>query len=200
MDAPCEHNVSLYAEMLKKKNVKYLVRACEPSYEAVSLNKAGIVVRDFPIKDGESPSTRVLYDWLDFVDSQFSKSTKKSPNPNHSHSQSQSQPDTDTNTTAKTSSKSKSVRSPSTLTSSSFSATSTSPNTVNNTDNIIAVHCVAGRGRAPLLVVIALIERGMDRYEAITLVRQKRRGALNSKQLKYIENYQTRDKASRIIC
>jgi protein tyrosine phosphatase type 4A len=63
-----------------------------------------------------------------------------------------------------------------------------------NNDNprTIAVHCVAGLGRAPGLVAIALIEAGMDPLDAIELIRKKRRGAINSRQLKYIEAYKRR--------
>lgn len=45
----------------------------------------------------------------------------------------------------------------------------------------VAVHCLAGLGRAPVLVVIALIEAGqMRNIEAIELVRSKRKGELKS--------------------
>ncbi|KAM9466770.1 protein tyrosine phosphatase type IVA 2a isoform 1-T1 [Clarias gariepinus] len=53
----------------------------------------------------------------------------------------------------------------------------------------IAVHCVAGLGRAPVLVAIALIECGMMYEDAVQFIRQKRRGAFNSKQLMYLEKY-----------
>lgn len=52
----------------------------------------------------------------------------------------------------------------------------------------IAVHCVAGLGRAPVLVAIALIENGMEPVDAIALIRSKRRGAINAKQLNYLQN------------
>lgn len=53
----------------------------------------------------------------------------------------------------------------------------------------IAVHCVAGLGRAPVLVAIALIEEGMSALDAVTFIRSRRRGAINNKQLRYLEGY-----------
>lgn len=38
----------------------------------------------------------------------------------------------------------------------------------------IAVHCVAGLGRAPVLAAIALIEYGMDPIAAVTFIRERR--------------------------
>jgi protein tyrosine phosphatase type IVA len=56
----------------------------------------------------------------------------------------------------------------------------------------VAVHCVAGLGRAPVLVAIALIENGMKALDAVMYIRQRRRGAINNKQLKFLENYHPR--------
>ena len=56
-------------------------------------------------------------------------------------------------------------------------------------DGTIAVHCVAGLGRAPLLVALALIESGTDSIDAIHLIRTRRRGAINKLQLKSLQEY-----------
>ncbi|KAI6210559.1 hypothetical protein M3Y96_00341000 [Aphelenchoides besseyi] len=57
-------------------------------------------------------------------------------------------------------------------------------------DSIIAVHCVSGLGRSPLLVGIALLEtRGLKYEDVIFLIRSQRRGALNEKQLEFLRLY-----------
>ena len=40
-----------------------------------------------------------------------------------------------------------------------------------------------------MLVALALIESGMKYEDAVDYIRRRRRGAINSKQLEYLENY-----------
>jgi protein tyrosine phosphatase type 4A len=69
-----------------------------------------------------------------------------------------------------------------------------------NTDKkAVAVHCVAGLGRAPVLVAITLIEDGMEPLDAVSLIRSKRRGAINAKQLNYLQNSYVRSKKGGCI-
>jgi len=63
----------------------------------------------------------------------------------------------------------------------------------------IGIHCVAGLGRAPVLVAIALIEKGMDPLDAVQTIRSRRRGAINAKQLHFLENYKRRSKKECIV-
>ncbi|KAG0166789.1 hypothetical protein DFQ30_006776 [Apophysomyces sp. BC1015] len=58
----------------------------------------------------------------------------------------------------------------------------------------IATHCVAGLGRAPVLVAIALIEKGMEPLDSIAYIRERRQGAINTKQLEYIASYKPRSR------
>lgn len=57
----------------------------------------------------------------------------------------------------------------------------------------IAVHCVAGLGRAPILVALALVEYGgMAPLDAAGYVRERRKGAINQVQLNWLMRYRPR--------
>ena len=56
----------------------------------------------------------------------------------------------------------------------------------------IAVHCVAGLGRAPVLVAIAMLEQGVVFAKVVKEIRNKRPGALNMPQLKFLQKYKPR--------
>lgn len=53
----------------------------------------------------------------------------------------------------------------------------------------VAVHCVAGLGRAPVLVAVALINAGMPAVDAISLIRAQRRNALNKSQIIFLREF-----------
>ena len=57
----------------------------------------------------------------------------------------------------------------------------------------IAVHCVAGLGRAPILIAVALLEYGdFQPLDAAGFIRERRRGAINEVQLKWLMKYKPR--------
>jgi len=134
MDAPTDANLPKYLEMLKRRQVTHVVRACEPTYGIEPLRKAGIKVSEMSFKDGDPPPDDVVDRWLSIVEAEFK----------------------------------------------------------GNRGNAIAVHCVAGLGRAPVLVAVAMVEAGMEAYQAINHIRKRRRGAINAKQLQYLESYKRR--------
>ncbi|KAM9971753.1 hypothetical protein ACTFIW_011736 [Dictyostelium discoideum] len=59
----------------------------------------------------------------------------------------------------------------------------------------VGIHCIAGLGRTPLLVCIALIEDGMKPLQAVEFVRSKRKNAINSPQIKFLKEYKASKKA-----
>ncbi|TGZ75424.1 hypothetical protein CRM22_000379 [Opisthorchis felineus] len=61
----------------------------------------------------------------------------------------------------------------------------------------VAVHCIAGYGRAPVLVAVALMELGMPCADAIELIRSKRKGAFNDRQLAYLTAYHPKSRLRR---
>jgi len=66
-------------------------------------------------------------------------------------------------------------------------------------EHTIAVHCVAGLGRAPMLVAVAMMERdaSLQPDEAVALIRAKRRGAFNNRQLKFLQDYVRTNKGGK---
>jgi len=66
-------------------------------------------------------------------------------------------------------------------------------------DTTVAVHCVAGLGRAPVLVAVALVEQGVSYDDAVSIIREHRRGAINAKQLKWLKSYKPKHKHCRIM-
>lgn len=188
----------MYIRDMAKHGVTKVVRVCEPTYHGGELESAGMSLYDMEYKDGTSPPKELIQTWLELVEKTFygpivhSSSSNatvattmtaasrpvltnngavgSAPPPAAEQQQSGTTPATPTNGTKMSSSSSGAA---------------------------IAVHCVAGLGRAPVFVAIALIEfAGMDPVEAVSLIRAKRRGAINEKQLLYLEGYKKQYKRS----
>lgn len=185
MDAPRQSNLHLYIRECRRQGVTDVVRVCEPTYDGrVDLENAGIQLHEMEYPDGTSPPKEVLERWLELVHQSYFRGnsgggggTNMSSNPSSS-----------------------SLRSKDLLVSSSSSGGVGNNINVQNVGNVgsvtplsdrtIAVHCVAGLGRAPVLVAIALVEfANMDPIEAVSFIRRHRRGAINEKQLNYLEKY-----------
>lgn len=64
----------------------------------------------------------------------------------------------------------------------------------------VAVHCMAGLGRAPLLVALSLIEAGCDYLDAVRLVRERRPGAINAHQIDILRRYRRKNSMKQKAC
>eukprot|EP01113_Clastostelium_recurvatum_P039751 TRINITY_DN60_c1_g1_i1.p2 TRINITY_DN60_c1_g1~~TRINITY_DN60_c1_g1_i1.p2 ORF type:complete len:165 (+),score=35.12 TRINITY_DN60_c1_g1_i1:253-747(+) len=79
------------------------------------------------------------------------------------------------------------------------SASSSGSGSGSKVKDTIGIHCVAGLGRAPVLVAIALIESGMPPLQAVDFIRDKRRGSINMRQLQFLKTYKSKKKGSCIV-
>jgi protein tyrosine phosphatase type 4A len=55
-------------------------------------------------------------------------------------------------------------------------------------------------GRAPVLVAISLMEFGMPALDAVIYIRDRRKGAINAKQLKFLQLYKPKSKKKTEKC
>ncbi|VWU51778.1 protein tyrosine phosphatase [Hepatocystis sp. ex Piliocolobus tephrosceles] len=72
-------------------------------------------------------------------------------------------------------------------------------NNVIKNNSAVGVHCVAGLGRAPVLASIVLIEFGMDPIDAIVFIRDRRKGAINKRQLQFLKTYKRKKKKKNCL-
>ncbi|KAL9546655.1 hypothetical protein MBANPS3_006556 [Mucor bainieri] len=176
-DTPCINNMSRYIKEFERWNVTDVVRCCEATYSQTLLNQHGIQVHDWTFSDGAPPPKCIIDEWLDLIDVRFK------------HLVQEEEVDTKDDH--------------------GFY------NAINNNKQqqqqreqeqqqeqqpCIAAHCVAGLGRAPVLVAIALIEEGMEPLDSIAFIRSLRKGSINNRQLKYLESYKRRKRSSVSCC
>jgi len=200
LDAPTDTNAQNYVQTLRRLKCTTLVRTCEPSYSTRPFTDAGIRVIEMTFPDGTGPSQSVVATWLALVHSTFrcnTLTTTRSP----SISQDQTLASNNTSPSngvvtalpafVDTSKRfGDQVLIGSQRVSMAMPAETKQFGVAPNRAGPIAVHCVAGLGRAPLLVAIALVEEGMDGpMDALQEVRRRRPGALNYKQIAYLERY-----------
>ncbi|XP_043070370.1 protein tyrosine phosphatase type IVA 1 isoform X1 [Drosophila grimshawi] len=216
-DRPSDITINHYIMELKKNNVNTVVRVCEPSYNTDELEAQGITVKDLAFDDGTFPPQQVVDEWFEVLKDNFRKSTSATlsyynNNSNNKHKRFSLRhiPKTASMTAAAAAATTRaSLSAAATTTTLTTTDTDTMPLTseaaaiFNNTafldyetcryqqnpEACVAVHCVAGLGRAPVLVALALIELGLKYEAAVEMIRDKRRGAINAKQLSFLEKY-----------
>lgn len=175
MDAPSDTNMPLYLKEFNRHNVTHVVRVCQNTYSKEALVRTGIKFYEMAFDDGSSPPSHILQGWLDLVNEVFPDERKGPSSPKIAK---------------------KSASSPSLSENGSSVSLAAAP----AAPPAIAVHCVAGLGRAPVLVAIALMEReGMGALETIDYIRKRRRGAINQTQMTFLEKYVPRAKRKKCI-
>jgi len=161
-----------------------LVRSCEGTYSEEELTKAHIKVevsiscfifQELIFPDGQLPSSAIINKWLKIVDEFFD-----GPNANHNVVPLE-------------------VKEESKDAESSQLRKKTNPSASSN-ERRIGVHCVAGLGRAPLLVALALVNKGCTPVNTIELIRKNRKGALNVIQANYILEYKPQRSGKQVTC
>lgn len=191
LDAPSDLNLPVYLKEFRKYNVTHLVRVCQPTYNEAPIVQSGIKFYEMPFDDGKAPPTHIVTRWMELVDTVFTcdggraKKGKKRQKQQQQHADSTEKDDA-----------------PSTHaeTNGTENAEPTVSGGANTDPPTIAVHCVAGLGRAPVLVAIALMEwENMDALDAIQFIRKRRRGAINTNQLSFIEKYVPRRKKANCL-
>jgi protein tyrosine phosphatase type 4A len=187
MDCPCDQNTKWYKSEIQRYNVTDIVRVCEATYNSEYFEKYNIHVHDMQFKDGQSPPDMIINRWLDLVDSRFSDPKdrrKEKPTKPHKLATVLSKPE---------------EKSSMSMEGRPLSLTTTEDHhhkkdMGNPSGGCIAVHCVAGLGRAPVLVAVALIEYGMKPLDAIEFIRSRRKGAFNTHQIEFLDRYRCRRK------
>eukprot|EP00190_Bangiopsis_sp_CCMP1999_P000932 CAMPEP_0198728378 /NCGR_PEP_ID=MMETSP1475-20131203/8907_1 /TAXON_ID= ORGANISM="Unidentified sp., Strain CCMP1999" /NCGR_SAMPLE_ID=MMETSP1475 /ASSEMBLY_ACC=CAM_ASM_001111 /LENGTH=243 /DNA_ID=CAMNT_0044490725 /DNA_START=547 /DNA_END=1278 /DNA_ORIENTATION=+ len=70
-DTPTEEEIPAYIEVLKRHNVKHVVRVCESLYDCTKLMDSGFKFHDWFFEDGTMPSEQITNAWLDLVEIVF---------------------------------------------------------------------------------------------------------------------------------
>jgi len=159
--APTETTLPTYVKELRRQNVSDLIRACEVTYEKGPLVSEGVQVHELEFSDGDPPPPAVIKAWLDLVQARFGAIADLSTSGGGGNP----------------------------LTAKEKEAGEAKDGGGDTAVPAIALHCIAGLGRAPVLVAIALIEAGFEPLDAVTFIRKSRRGAVNKRQLQYLESY-----------
>lgn len=164
--SPTPQSLQTYINTLAVSNVTHVVRVCEPYYSADDLTSMGFQVHDWYFRDGDAPPQSVVDQWLTLLDAEFG--LRAAANAFSSSAVATSEDEDDTSEAETTASPSSSADTP---------------------KKTVAIHCAAGLGRAPVLVALALVELGLEPFEAVGWLRATRRGAINGVQLAYVQNY-----------
>ncbi|XP_017478941.1 PREDICTED: protein tyrosine phosphatase type IVA 1 isoform X1 [Rhagoletis zephyria] len=218
-DRPSDVTIHHYITELKKNNVSTVVRVCEPSYNTDELEAQGITVKDLAFEDGTFPPPQVVDEWFEILKQKFSNNHTTAPSSSTTPSTLRSasvsfyrnkrfslknkhRNDYENLDNCNAMNHNANDDDDIDMATGDTNANNANNDECDNNDNenttcryqqnpeaCVAVHCVAGLGRAPVLVALALIELGLKYEAAVEMIRDKRRGAINAKQLSFLERY-----------
>ncbi|XP_075247575.1 putative protein tyrosine phosphatase type IVA A [Convolutriloba macropyga] len=186
---PTDTSVPFFIQELNKHDCKCVVRVCESKYSLEPFKQANIQVVDLPYQDGSAPSADVINEWIEFLQ------TKRTELEREKREKGNSTPALGENNRVNNS---QSSPASSGGRGSASGGTTTGVGGGGHSDKqqqkpvCVAIHCVAGLGRAPVLVAVALMECGMKSLEVVEQIRAKRRGAINQTQLDFLTNYKSK--------
>lgn len=163
LDAPTPSNLPTYIKELQKRpNMRHLVRVCGPTYDAQLVQQAGIQVHSWPFDDGAPPTRAVIESWFQLLDAERKTLLGK-------------------------------IKAKTEGAGAAAAAMNKKEKNCEADVVTIGVHCVAGLGRAPILVALALVEyQNMQPLDAIQLIRDRRKGAINQIQMQWLTKYKRR--------
>ncbi|XP_075149690.1 protein-tyrosine phosphatase 4A family member PRL-1 isoform X2 [Haematobia irritans] len=184
-DRPSDVTIHHYIMELKKNNVNTVVRVCEPSYNTEELEAQGITVKDLAFEDGTFPPQNVVDEWFEILKQNFSKKSSSSRASfmrskrfsfrHKSHKTADSNTNTNTTTSPTTTTTYNTINNLQYQNLNNTKITDDTDTTCRyqqNPEACVAVHCVAGLGRAPVLVALALIELGLKYEAAVEMIRE----------------------------
>jgi protein tyrosine phosphatase type 4A len=189
MDSPSDINIEQYVKELARHGTTDIVRACEPHYAETVVQEAGIFCHDCEFKDGDPPPANIIDKWLDLIEKRCGTfDGKQGPVVDDGTTEGHKGGGADDKMTANPSSDpggGNDTKEEYTALHAKATSASTS------IQRCIAVHCVAGLGRAPMLVAVALMEAGFDAEDAVEHIRKARRGAINTRQFQFLLDYKS---------
>ncbi|XP_063721456.1 PRL-1 phosphatase-like [Symsagittifera roscoffensis] len=194
---PTDTSVPFFIQELNKHNCKCVVRVCESRYSLEPFKQANIQVIDLPYQDGSAPSPEVINTWIELLQGKRAELQREKKEQKEEGGKGSTPTSSNANSALTENNNHLNKHN---------SAGSSSPSGSDKEKEkdkdgkggkekepvCVAIHCVAGLGRAPVLVAVALMECGMKSLEVVEQIRAKRRGAINQTQLDFLTNYKSK--------
>ncbi|KAK2954195.1 putative Protein tyrosine phosphatase PRL-1 [Blattamonas nauphoetae] len=179
-DCPTVDTLPQFKKTIQKYNCHHVVRLCESTYPPSELSDIQCAVLEFEFPDGNKPPKYIIEQWFDLLES-----LRPDVFPSSAQS-SQKQVDQQPPTTAMSS------LDASTEQADPMKTQTPSTEQYNPKNPTVCTHCIAGLGRAPMLVCLAMMAYDYDisGLEVVNTIRKLRPGALNSEQVRFIMDFE----------